>query len=56
VTAKYSSATMRLAIFFGGAQGHVQAAAERVRQLPSGRTDTVEKKMVSGLSFGFLNC
>ena len=27
------------------------AAAERVRQLLSGRSDVVEKKMVSGLSF-----
>jgi TfoX/Sxy family transcriptional regulator of competence genes len=27
------------------------AAAERVRQLLSGRTDVVEKKMVGGLSF-----
>ena len=28
-----------------------RAAAERVRQLLSGRSDVVEKKMVSGLSF-----
>jgi len=31
--------------------GYDPAAAERVRQLVSGRSDVVEKKMVGGLSF-----